>query len=78
MTTETQTKVRKDLLLDDRDLINLPCVQNAIQQLGKEGIVGRIVEVTFRVPGGGDWSGMDASINSKNPVRVVIEGEKQS
>lgn len=30
-------------------------------------------EVTFRVPGGADWSGLDVGVDDENPVTVSWE-----
>lgn len=30
-------------------------------------------EITFRVPGGGDWSNMDVDIDQRNPIQVAFK-----
>jgi len=68
----TLVKRRIELLVDHRDILEIPVVRQALAEL--TGTVGPVT-VTFQVPGGGDWSGMDAPVDKENPVKIVIENE---
>lgn len=73
MKTETLTKKRTEIFLDQRDLLNLPALQGVLKSIS--GVRG--IEITYRVPGGGDWSGMDAPVDGKHPIKVVIESQEE-
>lgn len=69
---------RSEVLIDNRDIVTLPCVVNAIKRATEKGLKVKSVNVHFTVPGGGDWSNMDAPVDAKHPVTVVIEAEGES
>lgn len=53
--------------LNDKDLRE--CAER------KYGIkIPKTAKVSYTVPGGGDWSHMDAPVDKKNPVTVTIKG----
>jgi hypothetical protein len=31
------------------------------------------IEITFKVPGGGDWSNADIEIDDDNPINIIIQ-----
>lgn len=76
--TTVTTTSRTEIAIDHRDIQNLECVRHAIQQHGAKGMRVTGIDVHYRVPGGGDWSSMDAPVDSQHPISVVIEAQGQS
>ena len=55
--------------IDKADMVELLKVAGVID----ESILVSDTEVYFTVPGGGDWSNMNADITKTNPVNIVYK-----
>lgn len=71
MKTSRVTKHRTEIHFNHLDLID-----KLLSGVEIKGQTGKI-EFIYRVPGGGDWSSMDAPINKEHPITCVIESTEE-
>ena len=61
----TRTERRVTLRMTAEELLSL--LRRDGQAIPKSG-----VDVTVRVPGGGDWSNTDIDVDSENPIKITF------
>lgn len=72
MSTSVSMNGMTHVEVNDSEIRSLPAVQKAIERVKSRGMRVTAIEVVYRVPGGGDWSGMESPVDEAHPVTVKI------